>query len=137
MLAWIIKSLELFCLNNFNTFYISTFATIKYFIVFSISITKVEKWYSNNQTTKTLEGSSKIGSVSFLIAISILFFDSLFSFIILEWPIHHLQKFSNVKLTHPLPDEKAYVSFPLRENLRLDGVGRMQLLSFQIVYISL
>lgn len=50
----------------------------------------------NNQTTETLEGSS-IDRVLFLSAITIL--DLCCGFITLEWPIHHLQQFSNIKLT--------------------------------------
>lgn len=54
----------------------------------------------------------------------------------LEWPIHLLQQFSSVKLTHPLPDGKACAFFPPRgKNLRLDTMGRTWLLFFQSIQV--
>lgn len=68
-LPWIKRSLKLFHLNNFNTFWISTFATMKYFIATwesSMSLySKGNDGDPNSQTTKPLEGGSEKLTVSY------------------------------------------------------------------------
>lgn len=147
MLAWTKKSLKLFRLNNFNTFCISTFATMKYFIAtWGSSVSLYSKWKSdgdpNSQTTKTLEGSSgKLAGSYFQVQLLGCSLNLYYGYTTLVWPLHHLQQFSRVKLTHPLPGGKPDAFFPPRKKtLRLNAIGRMQLLFFQnvqvIVYIS-
>lgn len=66
--SWIKRSLKLFHLNSFNTFWISTFATMKYSIAtWESSVSPYSKGNDgdpNSQTPKPLEGSSEKLTVS-------------------------------------------------------------------------